>query len=158
MTLSYPSRWVRTTYDGAPATVVNPIGFLSERRLGGPCPPQGRGPSDRPGPTTCFNGSWSVPDDAAIIRLALIEIPSAIEYRVQPGRHLRVDHLPAKLFESRRGCAGIPGTNIRAAIKQSTRPYDYSFLAVNACVGPHAPTGDVSAIVAMIRTAKVNAG
>lgn len=158
VTLRYPSRWVRTIYDGAPATVVNPIVYLSERHLGGPCPPQGRGPSDRPGPTTCFNGSWQVPDDAAIIRWTFIEIPSAIEYRIQPGRHLRIDHLPAKLFMSRKGCEGVPGATIRAAIKRSTQPYDYSFLAMNACVGRHAPPGDISAIEAMIRTAKVNRG
>jgi hypothetical protein len=95
-----------------------------------------------------------VPHDAAIIRWALIEIPSAIEYRLQPGRRLRVNHLPAKIFKSTRGCAGVAGTTIRAANKLSPEPYDYSFVALNACTGPQAAPGDVRAIEALFRTTR----
>jgi hypothetical protein len=96
-----------------------------------------------------------VPDDASIVRWALVQIPSATEFAIQRGRRIRVDRLPAKLAVVAHGCDRGAGTSVNAAIKASRNRYDYSFVSMSACVGPNAPRGDVAAIRRMVITAHV---
>lgn len=69
-------------------------------------------------------------------------------------RHVRIDGRPAKIFMSNARCDGAPGTLIRAAITLADVSEASDYVDMNACIGRHAPAGDINAVETMIGTAK----
>lgn len=132
--------------------MVFPYVFLSEHRLGRPCPPPGSGPTDKPGPSTCFDQSWGAPADGIIVTWTEDQLPNPAWYRAAPGRNTTIGGHPAKLHAAATtGCDGMStATGISAVIKTTRDSTQYGFLRVVACIGPDAPASEEPSVYTML--------
>lgn len=140
LAFQYPPRWHMTKYTGMPATVFDPILYLSEQQVGGTC-----SHPDRQRTTNCFNGDWPVADDGVVIRWGYSTIRGG-GLASHPGtRTTRLGGHRAKIFIT-------PG-EVDAVI--TVGPTQNGYFTMQATFGTHASAADRAAIEPMLQTVRI---
>jgi hypothetical protein len=158
-----PRRWFSAGYHGVPSTLASPIVFYSSSPLVTRC--------SNPTEHVCTTSDWfpgdvTTPANGVLVSWVDDEMPTDTEWPGLPGRVTRIHHHIAKVSTGRSngGCPAGAAHEVAAYVRIPTKPitvgkqreYSGSWLAMTACLGPHASPADRHAVSKMLHSVRIH--